>query len=348
MLFTSFCLTTVSAQEYKVVSLDVEKTDLTARTNPRVDSNGRKCAVLKVYVDDQIAEARGSVVGNIEAVGMEKQIYMAHDAKQVELVFQNHYPLKIVFIDYDIPSLTGQMTYICKLKTDNTKNASTALPNSVIDTSVAASNLGNSKTVQPFNMRIHVVDSKTKEPLIGATVLKNPKYKEYNFDNWENRYDYFTCEEGKATDLDGNTGVFKDLTVIDKIECQYAGYKSKSVNVMPTEAKHSQVMTIELTEYNPNQDYDILIHVGFKEWNKNGWDGKGAITITNSRTQEQFTMSNKANENDRHLNVRYGDKLLFTKSGYKLVSVEFKYHVPESIKISPLKGKSSDIQYLVF
>lgn len=107
---------TISAQEYEVACFDVEKTDLTARTNPRIDSNGRKCAVIKVYANDKIAEARGSVIGDIKSTGMEKLIYIAHDSKQVELIFENHYPLKIIFMDYDIPSVTGQMTYICKLR----------------------------------------------------------------------------------------------------------------------------------------------------------------------------------------------------------------------------------------
>lgn len=104
------------AQEYEVLSFEVKQNDMTARTNSRVDANGRKCAVVKVYADDKITVVRGAVVGDIESVGMEKQVYMAHDAKQMELVFENHYPLTIMFIDYGIPSLTGQMTYVCKLQ----------------------------------------------------------------------------------------------------------------------------------------------------------------------------------------------------------------------------------------
>lgn len=106
---------TISAQEYEVVSFDVEKTDLTARTNPRVDSNGRKCAVIKIYADDQIAAVRGAVVGDVTSTGMEKLVYMSHDAKAVELVFDHHYPLKMVFEDFGYPTITGQMTYVCKL-----------------------------------------------------------------------------------------------------------------------------------------------------------------------------------------------------------------------------------------
>ena len=105
----------VSAQEYKVVSFETATGDLTARVNRRVDANGRKCALLKVYVSDGIDHAGGSSVGEIVSKGMEKWIYMAHDSKQVELVFDNHLPLRIVFDNYNVPVLTEQTVYVVKL-----------------------------------------------------------------------------------------------------------------------------------------------------------------------------------------------------------------------------------------
>lgn len=115
---TILALYNVSAlgQELEVADMEVVTGDLSARTNPRIDTNGRKCALLKVYVNDEIVEVRGAVVGNVTSVGMEKQIYMSHDAKRVEFVFNHHFPLKIQFDNYNIPSLTGMMTYVLKLK----------------------------------------------------------------------------------------------------------------------------------------------------------------------------------------------------------------------------------------
>lgn len=110
------CLQTASAQEYEVISFEVKQNDMTARTNSRVDANGKKCAIVKVYADDSIAAVRGAVVGEIVCVGMEKQVYLAHDAKEMELVFENHFPISVVFMDYGVPSLTGQMTYTLKLQ----------------------------------------------------------------------------------------------------------------------------------------------------------------------------------------------------------------------------------------
>ena len=104
------------AQEYKVESFEIAPKDLSARTEGRVDGNGRKCAVIKVYVKDAITDTDGPVIGEIRDRGMEKWIYVSHDAKQIGLLFKGHMPLQIRFSDYDYPSLTGEMTYVLKLK----------------------------------------------------------------------------------------------------------------------------------------------------------------------------------------------------------------------------------------
>lgn len=113
-----------SAQEFEVISFEIVPNDLTARTNSRVDGNGRKCAVIKVYADDHIAAVRGASIGEVAGVGMEKLVYMAHDSKVVELVFDHHFPLKITFEDFGYPTITGQMTYLCKLQSKITPNES--------------------------------------------------------------------------------------------------------------------------------------------------------------------------------------------------------------------------------
>lgn len=68
------CLQTASAQEYEVISFGVKYNDIAARINSRVDANGRKSAVVKVYADDKIATVRGAAVGEVESIGMGKQI----------------------------------------------------------------------------------------------------------------------------------------------------------------------------------------------------------------------------------------------------------------------------------
>ena len=122
-----FC---VVAQSYVVQSFEIIPDDIDARVNSRVGNNGRKCALLKVYVQDGINHANGSVIGEIETKGMEKRIYMAHDSKQVELVFDNHLPLRIKFDDFKVPVVTEQTVYVLRLvdpqsnygNLDNTQN----------------------------------------------------------------------------------------------------------------------------------------------------------------------------------------------------------------------------------
>ena len=103
-------------QDYKVESFEIVPNDLTARTKGRVDNNGRKCGLIKVYVKDAITATDGPVIGEVIDRGMEKWVYVAHDAKQVELLFKEHMPLRVIFDDFNFTTLSGNMTYIMKLK----------------------------------------------------------------------------------------------------------------------------------------------------------------------------------------------------------------------------------------
>lgn len=125
IIIVLFVPMTLRGQEYKVESMTMDQMDLTARTSPRVDLNGRKCAVLKVFVADKIVDVEGNVIGNIETKGMQKAIYVTHDTKQVNLLFENHMPLRVIFDDYGIASVTERMVYIIKL-VESASNAQAA------------------------------------------------------------------------------------------------------------------------------------------------------------------------------------------------------------------------------
>lgn len=100
---------------YKVESFEIVPTDLSARTNKKVDANGQPCAILKIYVPDKITAVDGPVIDGVVDRGMEKWVYVAHDGRRVKLLFANHYPLDIVFDDFNYPSVTSQMVYVVKL-----------------------------------------------------------------------------------------------------------------------------------------------------------------------------------------------------------------------------------------
>ena len=115
------------AQGYRVESFEIVPKDLSARTEGLVDANGRKCAVVKVYVKDAITDVDGPMVGEVRDRGMEKWVYVMHDAKRLRLLFKEHMPLDLTFADYDYPTLTGQMTYVLKL-TEATPVANNVTP----------------------------------------------------------------------------------------------------------------------------------------------------------------------------------------------------------------------------
>lgn len=194
------------------------------------------------------------------------------------------------------------------------------------------------------NIKFHVIDAETKEPLIGANVYKNIKTKSYRFDNWEIGNNLFTWETCGITDIEGLSPIFKCSILNDEIECQYAGYKSKRLQIPFDDAIISSgIYTVELTAYNPKKDEQIRIVLGGM-----GMNDTGTVTVTNSRTNEQFSMSQKTSESRLLKNVRIGDTLHFTRRGYRPIYVEFKYRIPFEIRIGPMKGSKSAVQYLKF
>lgn len=136
------------AQEFKVESFEIAPKDLSARTEGRVDGNGRKCAVIKVYVKDSITDIDGPVVSEIRDRGIEKWVYVSHDAKQVGLLFKEHMPLLVIFADYDFPTVTGQMTYILKL--------TESIPNNGVNYGY---NSGDTHSIDIFNTQVYHTDN---------------------------------------------------------------------------------------------------------------------------------------------------------------------------------------------
>lgn len=109
-----------AAENMKVKSLDIVPTDLTARTSEhaRIDNNGQKCAILKVFSTDKIAKVHGAVIGEPVTMATETWIYMANNVKEVELIFEHHLPLHIRFVDYNYPTLNSQFVYKMVLTED--------------------------------------------------------------------------------------------------------------------------------------------------------------------------------------------------------------------------------------
>ena len=147
------------------------------------------------------------------------------------------------------------------------------------------------------------------------------------------------------TDLEGLTTVWHNCSVKDEFLCSYAGYKYKTIKFQHIDDSNSAytLYTIELERYLNDEDIPLRIVIGGM-----GIGNRNNVTIENLRTNENFVMSQKTNENRKHTKVRIGDKLKFTTSGHRTVLVEFKYHIPDELKIAPIKGNKHDIQYVTF
>ena len=202
------------------------------------------------------------------------------------------------------------------------------------------------------NVKFQLRDSNTKEVLIGANTYKNPYSNSslYSTD-WDNRGDLTTkkqkSEEASYTDIDGETGIFKNVKMTDKFLFTYAGYKkicselSKLYDIAVV--SNENVIIIELAPYKDGETSNIQIHIGGM-----GIDDTGKVTVTNIRSNENFTMSQKTGENFRNTTVALGDELVFTRRGFRSLRVKFKYSIPERINIAPIKGKKTDEQYIEY
>ncbi|MDE7414430.1 MAG: hypothetical protein K2N05_11695 [Muribaculaceae bacterium] len=115
VLFPLLC----TAQELKVRSMEIQPNDISAHTNPRTDLNGDLCALLKIYVKDKITEVQGNYMGEFVDKGMEKWVYVSDHTKEIGLSFQNHFPIKINFKDFNYTTVSEGMTYIIKLVEEN-------------------------------------------------------------------------------------------------------------------------------------------------------------------------------------------------------------------------------------
>ena len=108
IVLTLFISLSVSAQEIKVKSMELLPSDLTARTNLRLDGNDEPCALIKVIVPTvEGMQFGGWVIGNIGYLPGEYQVYVPAGTKKITFRHPNYAPGEIRFT---IP-IEGKCTY---------------------------------------------------------------------------------------------------------------------------------------------------------------------------------------------------------------------------------------------
>lgn len=139
-----FATTQTSAQTLSVYSFKSADSDLTAMTTPRTDESGKTCALVKIYVYDDITSVEGGAVGEPVVNGIEKRIYLCDGVKSFTLNLKHHYSIKISFADYGMEQAESNKVYMLKI------SDGTVTDNDAVDTPSASEiNVNNqSKTTE--------------------------------------------------------------------------------------------------------------------------------------------------------------------------------------------------------
>lgn len=111
LLNTTICFNPISAETIKVKKICLSERDLSARTSPRTDLNGNKCALLKVYLPLSGARFLGNLIGQPEYLGGEYWVYMTEGTKKLQLMIPNELPMNISFIDAGVGQLVSGSVY---------------------------------------------------------------------------------------------------------------------------------------------------------------------------------------------------------------------------------------------
>lgn len=100
------------AQKAATVKSFTITTDHIGLNDRRKDYNGVPCALLKVFVVDDIDRVEGNVIGDVLKRGnVEKWIYLCNGSRNIRLHLRNHLPVKVMFRDYQINGLESNRVY---------------------------------------------------------------------------------------------------------------------------------------------------------------------------------------------------------------------------------------------
>jgi len=109
------CIIDIHAQKLNVESFVAKTNDITARTQPRQDINGKDCALVKVRLAAENASFNGNVVGDVTYDKSEYFVYMPHGSKRLTIKLDGYLPLDVNFSEYGINSLEEKTVYVLTL-----------------------------------------------------------------------------------------------------------------------------------------------------------------------------------------------------------------------------------------
>ena len=111
LILLTFAHLSMQAQELTVKSFVVRTNDLTARTQPRTDANGNKCALIRVQIPQGNVQFKGKVVGTPSFIINEYLVYMEKGATDLIVKVPSCREVSIDFNVWGIHGLESETTY---------------------------------------------------------------------------------------------------------------------------------------------------------------------------------------------------------------------------------------------
>ena len=105
------CTTSSMAQELSVRDFREVTNDLSARTSPRQDLNGKDCALVKVQIASPGVTFTGNVMGDVNFKNNVYWVYMTDGSKRLTVNHPSYLPLEVSFEDYGVSKVNGKTTY---------------------------------------------------------------------------------------------------------------------------------------------------------------------------------------------------------------------------------------------
>lgn len=109
------------AQGLIVKNFNLVPNDLSASVSPRLDLNGKACALVKVVMQEELSSVEGNVIGDIVRKGRENWLYITAGTKEVRLIPYSSLPMTIRFSDYGVNFVESKKTYLLELANNNAK-----------------------------------------------------------------------------------------------------------------------------------------------------------------------------------------------------------------------------------
>lgn len=104
------------SQELIVKSLKVSEGDISAQIQPRLDTNDRNCALIKVGLTLDDVQFDGNLMGKVEHKIGEYWVYMPQGNSMLRILHKDYTPLMINFFDYGLGKLQSGVTYVLTLE----------------------------------------------------------------------------------------------------------------------------------------------------------------------------------------------------------------------------------------